>query len=486
MKRYKRTSAVLLLGLLLTLGGCGKRGESAETPTQQFLPTGQIALMGDHIECGDPNVRIDGAVVTVTAGGEYTVTGELNEGQLVVDTGETAEKVSLTLDNVTIRNSGDAAIHVLQADKVKLILPEGSESTLISGTEGMPLDQDANGAVVFSEDDLDIEGSGALRICGYINNGITCKDDLTVQGGVITVTAANNGLRGSESVRFEAGSVTIEAAGDGVKSTSAKKEGKGFVSVSGGELTVTAGGDGIEAATQLLLSGGSVTVTTTGDPELGSSKGLKADGGILIEGGTFTLSTTDHAIRSAGELELRGGSFTLSSSMGRGISARGEIRISGEPELDINAIEDGILTDTDLLIEGGTFRIASGEDGLHAGDSMTGEGTVTISGGSLLISAYQDSIDAKSHLYLYGGNVLAVGRSKSLKTFSVNSTQPSVAVMLSAPSHCDVTVSAGESVLGSMTSAYSFTQVLFSRSDLTAGTVCTVSANGESAEVTAK
>lgn len=484
MKKTFRIGTALLLGALLTFGGCGEKDETAAAP-EQALPAGQIVLRGDSIECNDPRVTVEGAVATVTAGGEYTLTGELNEGQIVVNTGEAAEKVSLTLDNVTVHNSSDAAIHVLQADKVKLILPEGSENTLTSGTEGMPLDQDANGAVVFSEDDLDIEGSGALRIRGYINNGITCKDDLTVQGGVLTVTAANNGLRGSESVRFEEGTVTIEAAGDGVKSTSAKKDGKGFISVSGGVLTVTAGGDGLEAATQLLLSGGTVTVTTTGDPELGSSKGLKADAGILAEGGAFVLDTTDHAVRSGGELELRGGVFTVNSSMGRGFSARGELRVSGDTQLDINAVEDGILTDTDLFIEGGSFRIASGEDGIHAGDSMTGEGTVTISGGSILISAYEDAIDAKSHLYLHGGNVLAVGRSKTLKAFSVNSSQPSVAVMLSAPSQSEVTVSAGGSVLGSMTSTYSFTQVLFSRSDLTAGTVCTVSAGSETAEVTA-
>lgn len=478
--RYLPLLLVLLLALALT--GCGgKDSVPAAAPATAAPESGgrTITLLGDHVECSGEGVSVSGSVATVTKGGEYLVSGTLDNGRILVDTGEAAEKVTLILANAHLSNAEGAAILVQQADKVKLVLADGSENSVTSGSEGMPLSEDANGAAIFSEDDLDIEGEGALSVFGYINNGITCKDDLTIQGGVLTVCAANNGLRGSESVRMEAGSLTVEAGNDGLKSTSAKKQGKGYISVSGGEVTVTAAGDGLSAATQLLVTGGVIRATTTGDPQLGSAKALKAEQGILLEGGVFTLDSTDHAIRSSGDLEIRGGVFTVSSSMGRGLAARGEVRISGEPELDINAIEDGILSDTDVRIEGGSFRIASGEDGIHAGDSMTGEGSVTIEGGSLLISAYHDGIDAKSHLYVHGGNVLAVGRSKTEKPFSAGSAQPFLSCSISAPSHSEVVVSAADgSVLGRMVVSYGFSQLLFSSASLERGAAYTVSADG--------
>ncbi len=476
----KTFSLILALMLLLSFSACGEASESAPAAApaaEQSAAALIIDLAGSSIGCTAQGVTVSGTTATITAGGEYTVRGTLDNGQIVVNAAEEGARVLLHLDGAVISNATEPCILVQQCDKLKLILDEGSENSLTSGIKGelTAAAEDANGGVIFSEDDLDFEGSGKLEINGYINNGVTCKDDLAVQGGEITITAANNGLRGSESVEIEAGKLSITAMGDGIKSTSAKKEGKGYVSVSGGEISISCEGDGIAAETQLLISEGSISVTTTGSPDLGSAKGLKGQTGVLISGGTLALTTTDHCIRSGAALEISGGSFTLKSSMGRGISARGDVAISGEPAFTVDAIEDGIYSEAELRIDGGSFSIASGEDGLHAGQSGSGEGVVTINGGNLLISAYQDGIDAKVALNINGGNVLACGKSKTVKSASAQSSQSSINCAISGHADSQLTITMNGSTVGELNAIYPFTTVLFSRAELGA---CVFSCDG--------
>lgn len=484
----KNLIILLCLSLLLSFTACGKKDETpagTEKPaaaSAQEPAGGVIDLCGNSISAAAGGVTVNGRIATITAGGEYTMRGTLENGQIIVNAPDDA-RVLLHLDGVALSNAEAPCIYVQQADKLKLILDEGSENSMISGVEGelKPAAEDANGGVIFSEEDLDFEGSGKLTLKGYINNGVTCKDDLAVQGGDIVVLAANNGLRGSESVEIEAGKLSINALGDGIKSTSSKKENKGYVSVSGGEVAIESVGDGVSAETQLLVSGGSVSVKTSGDPELVSSKGLRGKTGVLISGGSLKLDTTDHAIRSGGELQIKGGELDVKSSMGRGISAAGSVTIS-EGSFLVNAIEDGIYSETDLTIEAGTFSIAAGEDGLHAGKSGNGAGRITISGGSILISAYQDGIDAKQELLINGGNVLACGKSKVLKTPSSQSAQKSICREFSGHANSELLITnADGEMAGQLNAVYPFTSVLFSRAGLNQ---CTLSCDGASITAT--
>ena len=467
----KALSFLIAFSLLFALSGCTDKKEATSAPSveESAENAGVIDLMGSSIGSTTETVSINGTTATITAGGEYTLRGTLDNGQIVVNATEEGARVLLHLDGVTMSNATEPCIWVQQCDKLKLILDEGSENLLISGEEGelAPAAEDANGGVIFSEDDLDFEGSGALELRGYINNGVTCKDDLAVQGGEITVLAANNGLRGSESVEIEGGKLSITALGDGIKSTSAKKENKGYVSLSGGEVEIHSGGDGIAAETQLLVSGGSVNISTTGSPDVGSAKGLKGLTGVMISGGSVTLDTTDHCIRSGADMEISGGSLSLRSTMGRGFSAKGSLHFGGEPQITVDAIEDGLYSEREITIEGGSFSIAAGEDGIHAGQSGSGQGIVNLNGGDILISAYQDGIDAKVAFNLNGGNLLACGKSKTVKLPSDQSSQSSISCAIGGHSGSQLLITdMNDATLGEMNAVYPFTSVLFSRAGL--------------------
>lgn len=488
----KKTIFCLLMVALLLFGlsGCAGLGghdapKSSASPVEETEQPGEvsgaeISLEGDSISTRAKGVAVNGRVVTIAAPGEYVLRGTLNDGRVIVNTAGQAGDVILTLDGVEISCLTDSAIYVAQADEVDLLLAPGSRNKVVSGTESDAAahNDQSNGAAIFAEDDLDIKGEGALEIIGYINNGVTCKDDLCVKGGTVTVTATNNGLRGAESVQISGGELHITAGNDGIKSTSAVKEGKGFVEISGGSITVESVGDAISAETELTVSGGSVNVKTAGGDPLASSKGLKATTRLTVSGGELVIDSFDHCLRSAGDLTISGGVIHAVSVDGKGLSAEGALLI-GDGELSVTATSDGVFSEIALTIQGGSLSVSAGGDGLKAGSKGTGfetpVGTMSIEGGTILVTAAEDPIDAKASLKISGGSILAAGSSKRVKGFDAESGQRSVAWSFSGPRQTVLTVSA-DGVEGlSLTADYGYNTVLFSAPELTPGAACTIS-----------
>lgn len=473
-----KKSFILVLSFILLvslLSACGDPviGAPAGTDTS-VTDEGVITLTGDGASFSCGGVSASGSIVTVSAGGSYTFTGTLNNGSIVVNTGEEALDVTLVLDNVSVTSTEGSAIYVENAKNVYLELADGSTNRLVSGTEAdmAKVSDLTNGAAVFSEDDLKITGNGKLEVFGYINNGITCKDDLHVLGGNVSITAANNGLRGCESVKISGGTLDITAGNDGIKSTSATKEGKGYVLVEKGEVNVISGGDGISAETELTIAGGTLNVETTGDPELVSSKGLKAKTALSINGGVLSVIATDHAVHSTAGFEMTDGTVNLSSSLSKGIAAHELISVSGG-ELNIVSENDGIETPKDVSISGGVLYIISGGDGIYSGVKgngfTAGTGILSVSGGTVTISAAGDPADAKGEMTVSGGTLIGTGTAKTIKSFS--GSQPALACAVKGGADVNVNV-----LSSSLISAYPFTYVVFSAPELTSGSTYTVCA----------
>ena len=416
----KLLSLALLCALLFSLAACADPvigGAPAEEPLAadpDSVPEAVIELNGDSVSCRTKGVAVDGSVVTIGAPGSYTLRGTLSDGRVIVDLKENPGKVSLYLDGVDITCLNDSAIWLVQAKELNLVLVAGSKNTVTSGTAADldAYDETRQGAAIFAEDDLDVQGEGELTVCGYLNNGVTCKDDIKIKGGSLTVLAANNGLRASESVTISGGAVTVECGNDGVKASSAKKADKGFVQIEGGTLSVRSGGDGVSAETELRISGGSILAETTGDPAAASCKGLKGKTGVLISGGTISVTAQDHAVRSGAALTVSGGELTLLSAQGKGLSAETELLVEGGV-LNVTASDDGLVSADTVRIRGGEVNVVSGADGIQGGKKSTGftaeTGTVSFEGGLTRISAFNKPIDAKASLRISGGTVFACG-----------------------------------------------------------------------------
>ncbi len=240
-----------------------------------------IVLTGSGAEFNCEGVRAEGSLITITEPGEYIIKGKLTDGRIVIDAGYSEEKTSVTLSGVSLTCLSGPAIYVAQAEKVKLYMEEGTENIITSGTEEMlaSFEKSNSGAAIYAEDDLDLKGPGVLFVYGYINNGITCKDDLDLDGGTVIIFAANNGIKGSESIEINDGSLSVNCGNDALKTTSTKP-GKGYVEIDGGVCLLQAGGNGISAETDVVVYGGETVIESEKTP-------VKAGGTVTVNGGSL-------------------------------------------------------------------------------------------------------------------------------------------------------------------------------------------------------
>lgn len=488
----KTLSLLLLCALLLGLCACtdpvigeaptqapGQETAAAAAPDSSPI----IELQGDSIRYQGKGAAVSGSVITIGAPGDYTVRGTLSDGRILIDTKEIPGKVNLYLDGADITCLTDSAICLLQADELNLILTEGSRNRVVSGAESdrAAFNELSSGAAIFAEDDLDIQGTGALEIVGNLNNGITCKDDLKLKGGVLTVDAVHNGIRASESVTVSGGEISVTAGNDGVKTSSANKANKGFILIEGGKLTVHAGGDGVAAETELTVTGGELMISTQGDPALASCKGLKGKTGVRIEGGSIAVDAADHAVRSGAGLTVSGGALALLSAQGKGLSAETELLVEAGA-LAVSAADDGLSCADTVRITGGELQIEAGADGIQGGKKTTGftaaAGTVSIEGGRVLVSAFNKPIDAKASLRISGGTVFACGKGR----LQPESQLPWLLFAVEGHAGAALAVDGLEDTLQS---AYAFSTVFYASAALTEGTSYTLSGAARSAEAAA-
>ena len=178
---------------------------------------GSITLSDAGCTTDSQNVTIDGSTVTVTGEGDYIISGSLSDGMLIVDV-DKSEKVQLVLNGVDINSETSAAIYVKKADKVFVTLAEGTENTLTNGGTFAAIDDNNIDAVLFSKDDLTLNGTGTLIIDSPADHGIVSKNELVVTNGTYRITAASHGMTGKDSVAIADGSFVITAGKDAIQS----------------------------------------------------------------------------------------------------------------------------------------------------------------------------------------------------------------------------------------------------------------------------
>lgn len=204
-------------------------------------------------------VYISGNIITITKEGTYVLSGALSEGQIVVDAD--SAKVQLVLDNADITCASSAAIYIKNADKTFITLAEGSENILMNTAEYEAIDDNNIDAVIFSKDDLTLNGKGTLTINSEYGHGIVSKDDLKLVGGTYNITAENHALSGKDSVRIAEGTYNLTSGKDGIHSENADDDEKGFVYIASGDFTIESTGDGIDASYVVQIDEGDFDIT---------------------------------------------------------------------------------------------------------------------------------------------------------------------------------------------------------------------------------
>ena len=210
-------------------------------------------------------VGVEGATVTISAAGSYRLTGDLTDGQLVVDP-EDGANVVLIFDGVSIHSSTGSPLAILNGKETEIVLADGSVNNLSDESFYVFPDSETDepNAAIYSRADLTISGSGTLNLTGAYNDGINGKDTLMMNGGTVNITAVDDGIRGKDALMVNGGKLTVMAGGDGLKSDNDSDAAKGTITISGGELEIVAAGDGVSAYTGVIVSGGTATIQSGG------------------------------------------------------------------------------------------------------------------------------------------------------------------------------------------------------------------------------
>lgn len=400
-----------------------------------------ITLSDSSAEVTGEGVNADGTTITITSEGTYIFSGELKEGQIIVDVDD-SEKVQIVLNGVTITNDDSACIYVKCADKVFVTLAQGTENSLSdSGSEYIQEDSETNvDGVIYSKDDITFNGSGSLTINASYANGIVGKDDVKFTGGTYNITAVGNAIEGKDSVRINNGNFNLISGKDkdGIHTSNEEESGKGYVYIEGGDITINAQDDGIHAATVLYICGGNIDVTE-------SYEGLEGDT-IEILDGTIKVKSSDDGLNASTSTSQDEAGF---GQMGGGMDydENAYIHICGG-DIYVNADGDGIDSNGDIYIDGGYVVV---------------DGPVNDGNGPL---------DKGGTAYISGGTVIAVGSSGMVETFSSESEQYSILYgfesSLEAGTEITITDNDGNTCMG-YTLNKTASSVVFSSEDLAEG-----------------
>ncbi len=432
-------------------------------------------------------VEAVGSAAVIRQAGTYVLSGALKDGQLVIEA-DKEDTVRLIFRGVSLACSYSSPVYS-KGGNVIVTLEDGTKNRIEDGEtytfekEG----EDEPTAAVFSKDDLTFNGTGTLSVTGNFRHGIQCKDDLKFVSGTYIVSAVNDGIVGKDSVSVRDGNFTIESGDDGIKASNTEDSDKGYVLLENGSFAINAKGDGIQAETLLRVNGGNFEITAGGgsqnaervpempggmenegkmnppegmenegkmnppegkrpekgiaapedqensrdvsgedDSESGSAKALKSYVELIVAGGELNLDSLDDGIHSNQDVTVHGGTILISAG-DDGIHADKTLTVNGG-SLDIEKSYEG-LEGFDIVINDGSIKIVSSDDGINAAGKDDGEiepenqknqpfmadedqgASMTINGGVVYVNANGDGLDANGDIFMNGGMVTVHGPS---------------------------------------------------------------------------
>lgn len=298
----------------------------------------------------------DGQQITISSEGVYVLQGSAKNASVIVEADSSA-KVQLVLDGLSITNDDFPCIYVKSADKV--FLTTLSDSSLsVTGTFASDGDTNTD-AVIFSKDDLTLNGTGTLTISST-ENGVSCKDDLKVTGGSYVISASSKCLEGKDSICIAGGDFSLTAGSDGLHAENDEDDSLGYVYIGGGSFSVSANDDGIHGTAFVQIDGGSF--------QIAAAEGIEGSF-VQINDGTISIQSWDDGINAANKsgaypvcVEINGGDISIAMSAGD---------------------TDGIDANGSIVVNGGTISITGNSSFDYDGTAQLNGGTVIVNGQTL-------------------------------------------------------------------------------------------------------
>ena len=411
--RFKATVNIKDLNLTSTSGSPfniddGKRINIGIEGTNTFVDSAKGSQKACFVVKGHPEV---------TGSGIMTVTGNKKHA---IKTGEYMElKKKFTGKIIVLGAKGDG-LHIgqyfeMNGGTVKVDPVDDDGIQVEANLEGDEFD----GQCFLKGGTIDIK-SAAIDV-----KGIKCDSDMLITNTTVkincnAVAKAAKGIRCGGNMTVQSGSsITVTTAGQGIVWLSGETNTTacagikcvGNLNILGGMLNLTStgsGGKGMNVEGDLYIKDGDITVKTKGglyyndgttedtdyqgdpgevsDDYKSSPKGIKVDGNVTIDGGNINVSTVGNngeGIESKKILTINDGTFTI-DARDDGFNAADGIEICGGTFNIVSKVNDGIDSNGDLHIKGGTI-VACGGLGKERG------------------------LDATERVLLTGGSVMAIG-----------------------------------------------------------------------------
>ena len=454
--------------------------------------------------------------VTISEAGTYILSGSASNAQVIIDA-DKETKIQLVLDDLTLNCESSAPIYVRKADKVFITLADGSSNTLSTTGEFVTIDDNNIDAVIFSKDDLTLNGSGSLTINAPYGHGIVSKDDLVVTGGTYTMTCAKHGLSGKDSVRILDGTFDLTVTKDGIHASNDDDENLGYIYIAGGTFTINSDDDGMHADSTLYIEDGTIDIQK-------SYEGLEGQTITILDGDIDIVSSDDGINAANGS----GSNDSIDDKQGKGGPGNGQMP-GNPPSGDNQTPKDPPSGDNqmpDTPPSNDNFDPSNNSNnnmdqpqgntpgGMGGFDMDADESCVlTINDGTITINAGGDGIDSNGYFYINGGTVyvegpesngnsaldygisatitggyfLSTGYSGMAQSFSSDSTQCSYMLTLSSNTSGTTTVTltdADGKVLLSHETSKSYNSIIVSCPELEVGSTYTLTAGDTSQSIT--
>ena len=326
-------------------------GGSALLDTEELFTSRDLEQTAD-LSAAQTITVSDRQQFTISSEGVYVLQGSAKNATVTVEADSSA-KIQLVLDGLSITNEDAPCIYVKSADKV--FVTTLSDSSL-SVTGSFTADGDTNtDAVIFSKDDLTLNGSATLTISST-DNGVSCKDDLKITGGSYVISASSKCLEAKDSIRISDGVFTLTAGTDGIHAENEDDDTLGYVYIGGGSYVISAGDDGIHGNAFVQIDGGSI--------QIAAAEGIEASF-VQINDGSISIQSWDDGINASNKsgaypicVEINGGDISIAMSAGD---------------------TDGIDANGSIVVNGGTINITGNS-------SFDYDGTAQLNGGTLIVN----------------------------------------------------------------------------------------------------
>lgn len=343
--------------------------------------------------------------LSITGTGSLMVCGFQNNGI------QTKDNLVIEQGKITVEAVGNG---MKGKDSVTI---SGGEISITSGKDGIKSDNTEGkqyGNIIISGGSFKIESREDAVQAEYALQISDGKFDVTAGEGSEQVTyPSDSGMRHSGMGGRFGGNGEQRERPDGQEGSDAsfEKERMDF----GGERIGQGMPDG--EGGQETSSDEEETNWDMSDEEETSRKGFKAGQELYISGGIFSVNSYDDAFHSNGSIEISDGELTIASG-DDGVHADTELSIKG-CKIDVTKAYEG-LEGNQITIDAADITIVAMDDGINAyggqrsmggGSSKTTEEMpeLCIMGGKLSVNAEGDGLDSNGNLSIEGGTILVDG-----------------------------------------------------------------------------